>query len=377
MKDLIKGIREPLYYSNAEHKFLTATLNNDQTKIELKIPKGKFSLICEPKYNGKNETITLECNNHQLTIHNKPIHFNDILECSHPIYPQMRKIDTKCAINGQLIEIYNQFEGNRIKYYESCFEEIKLTTFSTLTTHWTKYVLRQAVAKRIHSKDRPKFHQGKVIFNGINVDRAYKMDPIKSNIVNKKISRGHLMAAADTVLETERIATFMYINVMPQFKAFNSFNWNNVEFAVRKIVDTIENDLIIFTGVHGTMGYKNNILYIFDDKNESTEKQKIPVPEIFYKMVINEKAMEGIVIIGVNDIFASATTINRYIHCNDVSEKNVFINNYINSNERKNIQHGYIYACNISDFLKGFKMDHYHEFKIYENYKIFTGETIF
>lgn len=78
------------------------------------------------------------------------------------------------------------------------------------------------------------------------------------------------------------------------------------------------------------------------------DNKKVPVPKLFYKMLIDREMASGIVLIGVNNPHITLDEIqSNYIVCNDVSD----MIRYIKWRPR-DVRHGYCYACNVSDFLE-------------------------
>ncbi len=62
-------------------------------------------------------------------------------------------------------------------------------------------------------------------------------------IIDKSLSgtnyfaKGHLSPDAAFIYQLEQHATYYYINVAPQFQAFNAGNWKALEFATRKVAE--------------------------------------------------------------------------------------------------------------------------------------------
>lgn len=104
--------------------------------------------------------------------------------------------------------------------------------------------------------------------------------------------------------------------------------------------------LDVYTGTHG-------VLQFYDTDGEAqdifldTDDNKIPVPKVFYKILINKSNDSGVVLIGVNNPHVSKQEIRRdYLVCNDVSDKIKYI-----KWRPKDIRRGYSYACEVNDFL--------------------------
>jgi hypothetical protein len=78
------------------------------------------------------------------------------------------------------------------------------------------------------------------------------------------------------------------------------------------------------------------------------DNKKIPVPKIFYKILIDESQQAGVVLIGVNNPHVTMEEINRdYVFCNDVSHKIKYIKWRLND-----IRRGFSYACEVGEFLR-------------------------
>lgn len=80
--------------------------------------------------------------------------------------------------------------------------------------------------------------------------------------------------------------------------------------------------------------------------NEAT--RQIPVPKLYYKILINPANNSGVVLIGVNNLYLTLEEIKKdYIVCTDVSDQISYINW-----QKDNIERGYSYACTVNDFVK-------------------------
>lgn len=106
----------------------------------------------------------------------------------------------------------------------------------------------------------------------------------------------------------------------------------------------------IYTGTFGILQY--------DDRNgkpqdmflssncSSTQVQKIPVPKIYYKIVVTDDKA-GIVFIGVNNPHATKEEIKQnYTFCENVISKV----NYIPWKD--DVRMGHMYACSVDEFTK-------------------------
>jgi hypothetical protein len=173
-------------------------------------------------------------------------------------------------------------------------------------------------------------------------------------------ARGHLVANSDFSLVHEQQSTFTYLNAAPQFQSFNNGNWKALEIKIREVAATNLVGFEVYTGTYGVMEFpdvKNNLQQIYLEYNTVTKIKSIPVPKIFYKILfhqdkINGKTVaEGVVFIGVNNIHIKTKQdliTNGYIICNEVQSQVKFID----VTKLTKLSSGYMYACEISDFLR-------------------------
>lgn len=171
---------------------------------------------------------------------------------------------------------------------------------------------------------------------------------------NLFLSRGHLAAKADFVYATMQRATFLFINAAPQWQSFNAGNWERIENSLRSYITKNQMNVICYTGTFGVATLPNidgveTPLYLDADKNNNG---LIPVPKLYFRIVIEPKTKRGIVFIGVNHPHLQMEQIHQdYVICEDVSDKITYI-----KWKRKNLHFGYSYVCSVEDFLK---VNHY------------------
>lgn len=155
------------------------------------------------------------------------------------------------------------------------------------------------------------------------------------------------IARTDFILGPEQRATFTFINAAPQYQTFNALNWEAVEFGTKQFAADRNITLDVYTGTYGVSQFWNNKgdrrnIYI------AWPQLQIPMPMLYYKILINQADQSGIVFIGVNNIFLTLDEINRdYIICTDIGDSV----NYINW-RKTDISRGYMYACDVNEFLQ-------------------------
>lgn len=193
-----------------------------------------------------------------------------------------------------------------------------------------------------------KFIQRKTIGRILGSDKL--ASEIISNTTELYLARGHLAAKADYVFAAQQLATFYYINAAPQWQSFNNGNWLKVEIGIKKFIAKRNIDTDVYTGTYGICtlpDINNKTRPIFLAMDWRSGANRIPVPRLYYKVIIAESIDAGIVLVGVNNPYVSIESIEQYVLCPDISDKV----NYIEW-DRKNITAGYSYACRVEDFTK-------------------------
>lgn len=118
---------------------------------------------------------------------------------------------------------------------------------------------------------------------------------------------------------------------------------------MKRYIDQRNLNADIYTGTYGILQFndrngKSQNMYL--SSNTKSKLSQIPVPKIYYKIVVTDD-MAGIVFIGVNNPHANMQEIKQnYIYCENVISKV----NYIPWKE--NIAKGFMYACSVDEFQK-------------------------
>lgn len=277
-------------------------------------------------------------------------------------YPRHVARRTGRLCHGNAIEITIGFPvGSRfIEVMDVCHDE---ATATNLYVHFEQKPRNEGFQR---SFPRPGWLMGG-FYPGISVDQAYSRIQQRDTIAqilgstelaeqiihptnNLFLARGHLAARVDVIFGIKQRATFYFINAAPQFQTFNAGNWESVESHVRRWVDNQNIDIEIYTGTHGIVtfpdinGIQREIFLNFDENGNG----RIPVPKIYYKVLYEPSTASGIVIIGVNNPYATIEEIERdYIFCEDISDRIDWINW-----QRDDIVSGYSYACSVSEFSR-------------------------
>jgi endonuclease G len=130
---------------------------------------------------------------------------------------------------------------------------------------WVAYILKKEQISNNKLK-RPYFYQDKLVKTGSADWRNYK----KSGY-----SRGHLLPAGDRKFSKEAYEdTFLTSNISPQKEDFNSGIWNRLEQKTRYWAEKYE-VLYVITGG------------ILTDDLKTIGKEKVAVPDYFYKILLD------------------------------------------------------------------------------------------
>lgn len=164
------------------------------------------------------------------------------------------------------------------------------------------------------------------------------------------MSRGHLGAKSDFIFGSAQRATFLFINTAPQWHCFNGGNWERIEVGVRKYAFKKGLNLDCYTGTWGVSSLtdannnQRNLYLAFDGNNNGL----IPVPKLYFRVVIDQNSRQGIVLIGVNNPHVTLQQIREeYIVCEDIGSQIDWI-----QWDKENLHMGYSYACSVPDFLR-------------------------
>jgi hypothetical protein len=126
----------------------------------------------------------------------------------------------------------------------------------------------------------------------------------------------------------------------------NARNWFAIEMSTRQLAADRNVTLDTYTGTFG-------VTHLWNESGERRQifldgpSRQIPVPMLYYKIIVNTPARSGTVLLSVNNVHLTLADIQRdYIVCNDVADRI----NYVNW-VRHDIVRGYSYACEVNDFL--------------------------
>lgn len=307
------------------------------------------------------KTLKVSCFENNTVLHDKvPIDFKSI-RCNSHAYHTAREIYQSCYNDSHLIQIGFNISNERfLDIIDVCYDSARETTL------YTHHIQAPQNIGFQRSVPRPHFIRGQFFKKTPNINKLFNKNKQKANFEQtlghtniskffddeKKslfLVRGHLSPKVDFIFGSQQRATFWLINAAPQWQSFNSGNWERIEQGIRQMVADRSMVANIYTGTYGTLTYDNvngepsEIYFSRDQFNNSF----VPVPKLFYKVVLNLESSLGVALIGVNNPFATIDEIDKdYVICDDVADQLKWI-----KWDRKNIVKGYTYACEVNKFL--------------------------
>lgn len=271
---------------------------------------------------------------------------------------QRRATTAQCFNQSTIVDVGFQVNNRFLKVFSACHNEYLEQNY------YTEYELTPSSDGSQSSVTRPGWRQGD-FYPGKNVDnlhtRVNQRNTI-AEIINSPeladvyveapnsivfLARGHMAAMTDFISANEQRSTFFFINTAPQWQTFNSMNWYVVELNTRRLAADRNIFLEVYTGTFGItqlrdeFGVRHEIFLDFPNL-------QIPVPMLYYKIIVNRANRAGAVFIGVNNPHLTISDIERdYIICTDVSDQIDYM-----TWQREDLRRGFSYACEVNEFLR-------------------------
>ncbi|XP_043499677.1 uncharacterized protein LOC122522556 [Polistes fuscatus] len=280
------------------------------------------------------------------------------LTCHHLPENMARRTNSWCYDDKSAhVEIGFNLTTGFLRIIELCRNE------ETYNTYYTKFRMTKWIDGYQRSYPRPWKWTAGDYFGKIDINGQYvyerqlqtlakllnstELAKTHLNKTEQFLSRGHLTAKADFVYGAMQSLTFWFLNAAPQWMSFNSGNWEELEWNVKKFASNRSLDLDVYTGVHGQMTMPNNhgkqqdiYLYV----NGTTKA--VPVPKFYWKIIHDPQTKKGTAFVGLNHPFIKSITEDIYI-CKDISSTIKWL-----TWKPKDIKKGISYACTVDDLRK-------------------------
>lgn len=335
--------------------------------------KSKINVFCEHGFrNRPGHLVEATCMRADIfMVNNKQIPIGSI-NCQQRMLGETKRItDAREAClngNGEMAEIGFPISGYWKPLFEVCHNP------SRASSEWTHYVIDPTTIgfQKSFTRLDMEFSEGE---SGFYADIDGKVDSLYTKNSQRKtfakilpggersahklvllegtqyLARGHLTAKADLIFGAHQLATFFYINVAPQWQSFNGGNWRILEEQLKKFIGLLGHRAEVYTGTHGVMKHEGVELFLYID--EETGAKKLPVPRIYYKIVLVRSLKQAIVIVGINNpIVTDVELRGEYYYCDDISSRL----NILHLANQYNKPSGYIIACTIQDFFRNTRM---------------------
>eukprot|EP00095_Tigriopus_kingsejongensis_P006847 maker-scaffold176_size284796-snap-gene-0.14 protein:Tk06847 transcript:maker-scaffold176_size284796-snap-gene-0.14-mRNA-1 annotation:"duplex-specific nuclease" len=159
-------------------------------------------------------------------------------------------------------------------------------------------------------------------------------------------AKGHLSPDAAFVYDVQQDATYYFMNVAPQFQAFNNGNWKALEGSVRDYAISSKGAIDIYTGTYGYLFYNKlnsdgSSKRTYIDLMRFGTKDYLPVPKYFWKVVHNPQTNHAIAFVGMNDAHLDFTPSRICSNvCDEVPRADW---------DMDNLDSGYMYCCKVKD----------------------------
>ncbi|XP_023311406.1 uncharacterized protein LOC108905688 [Anoplophora glabripennis] len=353
---------------SAEIKKLSPLLfRNHTTYLELAIPeKGKvnlkmgdgITLACPGKRNyltatNSNSSYATCIKEKVLRIGEESLNF-DMLECKNRVKSEVLKTNVRCANKkGYISEIgFRVTENDWATFIKVCHDNTTGVTFYS-----EHYLYGNEVKYSAKGQDRPNFSKEGLGSNiseesytrksqKFTFDSLLGSEELASYYLNNKsyLARGHLSPNADFLLMNYRRATFYLINATPQWQVINAGNWKAIEGMVKMTAGTYNRNFTIITGTYGVLALRNvnntpTPIYLVPGS-------KLPVPNVLWKIMYDQRSQEGIAIVVVNNPFAEEMS-KKDVLCENVCDKYGW-----SKPNWDDVYRGFIYCCDLGKFLK-------------------------
>ncbi|CAL8129035.1 unnamed protein product [Orchesella dallaii] len=163
---------------------------------------------------------------------------------------------------------------------------------------------------------------------------------------NLYLARGHLAPNADFPIDSQRAATFFYINACPQWQSINDGNWLRLENSLRKLAENPIRTLTVWTGTYGTMklpaGTGSNI-FLGRIGDETVER--LPINHLLWKVIYDENAGTGAAIIEINNPYIENVQPGDDIPCPNICDQLSWVDW-----QTTEVRRGYTHCCTVESF---------------------------
>ncbi|XP_052744534.1 hemicentin-1 [Bicyclus anynana] len=345
--------RQPILTTgNRKRSWPVFTVSNGFLRI---LKHRYFTLFCPESFISHNNenygnNITTYCvGDSMFQLEGKAVLASEIT-CDKNVVPLAKNFNQICrGSNTTLIGVGFDVGGSFMSVYSVCFDNF------TKTPLFVVHDIHKAIANMtpIH---KAQYTRGNYLTleyedmydcrNQINAISSFIGKSLKSD-EKCCFMRRQLVNPKDVLPGVAQVATYHYLNVVPQWSTCGSENWDEVERRVRMYTINTDDAVPMWTGATSVRN-KTPAIYLKDKLN-----QKLQVPQYIWRVVKDQLA-----VIHVNVPDLTLSTASSYILCKDICNTIP----WMMYEHWQDVDKGFIYCCSIEDFEKAFDYDGYRIF---------------
>ncbi|CAH0719138.1 unnamed protein product, partial [Brenthis ino] len=284
------------------------------------------------------------------------------LKCDGPINIAIKGTNEPCIKgNSELVQVGFQVKSSFLSVYDVCIDKIKNYPC------FIKYALNENMANStptelvhyVESSYMPfKFedlydcsNQLKSIYakTGVNLSEGNKCCFTRKQLVSPK----------DMLPGIAQIATYTYVNVIPQWSTCGTENWDEVERRIRFLAASRSTLLEVWTGTSESIKLPNQKIDTFVTINDKYDRIQ-RVPRFIWKLVIYRQNPrergneEGLAIVVMNTPNLEVTEALKQIPCKrDICNKT----KWMYGSQWHDPSKGFVFCCNVKEFMTAFHYD--------------------
>ena len=137
-------------------------------------------------------------------------------------------------------------------------------------------------------------------------DLGYLRDD--KRITQTFLARGHLAPAADGIFKSWQLATYFYINAIPQWQKINNGKWKRLEQLIRKNSINFDKKLTVYTGVDKELKLPD-LAGNMETLQISMNVESITVPKFIWKIIKYEGS--AIAFVNLNSLVEDTDRANQ------------------------------------------------------------------
>lgn len=251
-----------------------------------------------------------------------------------------------CGNSGTKLTIGFQLSDGKgfVNFIDVCYNK------KTASTIYTKHTINgKAIKNAMKSNTRPSSFKTAEIPTNIAAATSFTKasqkkrftiilgsEELAEEYLNATyLARGHLAPDGDGLFISWQMATYYYINVVPQWQSINNANWKSIEINVRSKAAQLREDVIIYTGGHQVLKLNN--------KKMTLESDGLEIPKWSWKILKNPANDNGIAFVTLNNPFETTVPIPL---CEDICDDYGW-----NEKNYKTFYKGYTICCSVADLM--------------------------